>query len=117
MPLPQIAKGERVMMRPRMRWVLGVVTCVTVALCVCGRAWAGTTGSIAGTVRDAGTGEPVGLANVSVVELKRGAVTDPEGNFFILNLPPGHYTVRVNLLGYVPQVRERVDVVQDFVTK
>jgi outer membrane receptor protein involved in Fe transport len=100
-----------------MRWVLGVVTCVTVALCVYGPARAGTTGSIAGTVRDAGTGEPVGLANVSVVELKRGAVTDPEGNFFILNLPPGHYTVRVNLLGYVPQVREQVDVIQDFVTR
>lgn len=105
------------MMRPRMRWVLGVVTAVAIALFVFGPARAGTTGSISGTVRDAGTGDPVGLASVSIPELKRGAVTDAQGDYFILNIPPGKYSLRVGLLGYVPQVREDVEVIQDFVTK
>lgn len=105
------------MIRPRVHWVLGAVACATAAVIGLGPAWAGTTGSISGTVRDAGTGEPVALANVSVVELKRGAVTDPQGNFFILNLPPGHYTVRAGLLGYVPQARQQVEVIQDFASR
>jgi outer membrane receptor protein involved in Fe transport len=105
------------MMRPRMRWILGVATAVAVALFVFGRAEAGTTGTIAGTVRDAGTGEPVALANVMIPALRRGAVTDAQGHFVILNLPPGRYTVRVSLLGYVPQVHEDVDVIQDFATQ
>ena len=106
------------MMRPRMRWVPGVATTVAVALLFfCGAARAGTTGQISGTVRDAGTGDPIGLANVSIPEVKRGAVTDPQGNFFILNLPPGKYSVRVNLLGYVAQLRENVEVIPDFVAR
>ncbi len=105
------------MMRPRMRWVLGVATSVGSALLFIGAAWAGTTGQISGTVRDAGTGEPIGLASVSIPELRRGSVADPQGNYFILNLRPGKYTVRVTLMGYVPQLREGVDVIQDFVAK
>ena len=105
------------MLRPRTRWLLGVATLVVCAIFVFGTALAGTTGQISGTVRDAKTGEPIGLASVQIPELKRGAVSDPQGNFFILNLPPGKYTVRVALLGYVPQAREGVEVIQDFVAR
>ena len=68
-------------------------------------------------MRDAKTGEPIGLASVTIPDLKRGAVTDAQGNYFILNLPPGKYTVRIALLGYVPQAREGVEVIPDFVTR
>jgi outer membrane receptor protein involved in Fe transport len=98
---------------------LGVVTLfVASALFVfSGTTWAGTTGGISGTIRDAATGEPIGLATVTIPELKRGATTDAQGRYFILNLPAGKYTVRVALLGYVPQAREGIEVFPDFTTK
>ncbi|MGE5175257.1 MAG: TonB-dependent receptor [Hyphomicrobiales bacterium] len=108
------------MVRTRTRRFVGVATLVVSAFFVFLTAqttWAGTTGSISGTVRDSKTGEPIGLASVSIPDLKRGAVTDPQGNYFILNIPAGTYTVRVALLGYVPQAKEEVQVIQDFVTK
>ncbi len=106
------------MTRPRTWGRLGVATiAVAYALLVFGTAWAGTTGGINGTVRDAGTGEPIGLATVTIPELKRGATTDAQGNYFILNLPAGRYTVRVALLGFIPQAREGVEVFPDFSAK
>jgi outer membrane receptor protein involved in Fe transport len=87
------------------------------AVFFCGAAWAGTTGQISGTVRDGGSSEPLGLVSISIPELKRGAVTDQQGNFFIVNLPAGKYTVRASLLGYVPRVQQEVQVFPDFVTK
>jgi outer membrane receptor protein involved in Fe transport len=102
-----------------MRRGLGVVTLFVASafFVFSGRAWAGTTGGISGTVHDAATSEAIGLASVTIPELKRGATTDAQGNYFILNLPPGKYTVRVALLGYVPQVREGIEVFPDFNSK
>ena len=106
------------MVRPRTLLSLGVATVIVVgALFVAPDARAGTTGQISGTVRDGKTGEPIGLASVTIPDLKRGAVTDATGNYFILNLPPGKYTVRVALLGFVPQAREGVEVIPDFNAK
>src|SRR5688572_10036502 len=94
--------GGRVMVRPRTLLMLGVATFIVVgAIFVAPDTEAGTTGQISGVVRDAKSGEPIGLATVTIPDLKRGAVTDAQGNYFILNLPPGKYTVRVALLGYV----------------
>lgn len=106
------------MVRPRTLLLLGVATLIVVgAIFVSPNAIAGTTGQISGVVHDAKTNEPIGLASVTIPDLKRGAVTDAQGNYFILNLPAGSYTVRVALLGYVPQVKEGVQVIPDFVTK
>jgi outer membrane receptor protein involved in Fe transport len=108
------------MTRLRARRRLGVATVLIVgcALFVAtGTARAGNSGGITGTIRDAATSEPIGLATVTVPELKRGATTDAQGHYFILNLLPGKYTVRVALLGYIPQVREGVEVFPDFNAK
>jgi outer membrane receptor protein involved in Fe transport len=106
------------MVRPRTQLLLGVATLIVVgALFVSPNAIAGTTGQISGVVTDSKTNEPIGLASVTIPDLKRGAVTDAQGNYFILNLPAGTYTVRIALLGYVPQVKEGVQVIPDFVTK
>ncbi|MFB0516507.1 MAG: hypothetical protein ACETWG_07880 [Candidatus Neomarinimicrobiota bacterium] len=67
---------------------------------------AGETGKIAGRVEDGATQEPLIGANVLVstvwiddeeVELDAppGAATDQNGEYFILNIPPAQYTVRV----------------------
>jgi len=68
-------------------------------------------------VHDAKTGEPVSLASIAIPELKRGAVTDAQGNYLILNVPAGRYSVRVSLLGYVSVLRQNVEIVPDFNTK
>lgn len=63
-------------------------------------AYAGTTGKIAGRVTDAGTGEPLIGANILVKSTAYGASSDLEGNYVILNLPPGEYTLEVMYIGY-----------------
>ncbi len=72
-----------------------------------------TTGKIAGTVFDAETGKPLIGANVIVVGTTLGAAVALDGSFYIINLPPGVYTVRVQMMGYaitkVEQVRVSVN--------
>jgi len=87
------------------------------AVFIFGTAFAGTTGQLAGVVLDAKTGEPVSLASVAIPDLKRGAVTDAQGNYVLVNIPAGKYSVRVSLLGYVPQLQQNVEIVPDFNTR
>ncbi len=76
-------------------------------------AWCGTTGKIAGQVTDKSTGEAYFGANIIVAGTTLGASTDANGNFTILQVPPGEYSVQVRALGYksvtVTDVRIRID--------
>ena len=75
--------------------------------------FAGTTGKISGRVTDKETGEPLIGANVMVDGTPLGAATDTDGNYFILQVSPGTYTVRFTMIGYktlvMNDVRIRVD--------
>ncbi len=62
--------------------------------------FAGTTGKIAGTVKDAKTGEPLPGVNIVVEGTNLGAATNIEGYYAILNVPPGSHTVRASFIGY-----------------
>jgi outer membrane receptor protein involved in Fe transport len=62
--------------------------------------WSGTTGKITGTVVDKTNNEPLIGANVVVLGTSFGAVTDIDGNYTILFVPPGTYTVQVSFIGY-----------------
>jgi hypothetical protein len=57
-------------------------------------------GKIRGKVTDAGTGEPLVGANVVVVGTSMGAATNLAGEFVILNVPPGTFTLRTSYVGY-----------------
>jgi outer membrane receptor protein involved in Fe transport len=59
-----------------------------------------TTGKIQGTVIDEDSSEPIPYANVVVLNTEIGAATDEDGNFYMLNVLPGVYTVEVSCLGY-----------------
>ena len=61
---------------------------------------AGTTGKIAGKVTDADTREPLPGVNVVIKGTTMGAATDIEGDYFILNIPPGVYTLNATMMGY-----------------
>ncbi|PJA73839.1 hypothetical protein CO151_12030 [bacterium CG_4_9_14_3_um_filter_65_15] len=60
---------------------------------------AGTTGTVSGKVTDQG-GRPVIAATVQIVGLRLGAYTNTEGEFTILNIPPGTYDVKASRLGF-----------------
>ncbi len=61
---------------------------------------AGITGKIVGKVFDAQTKEPLPGANVIIKGTTFGAATDINGNYVILNVPPGTYTVSAGFIGY-----------------
>ena len=69
-----------------------------------------TSGKIAGTVSDAVSGYPLPDANVVVVETEAGASTDSRGRFFLLNVDPGLYTLKVTYVGFHPLTLEGVRV-------
>jgi len=59
-----------------------------------------TTGKIVGNVKDITTSEPIIGANVYIDNMPLGAATDSDGDFFIINVPPGEYTLVVDVIGY-----------------
>jgi outer membrane receptor protein involved in Fe transport len=65
---------------------------------------------------DARTGEPIASANVVILGTPYGAATSLDGEFYIMNLQPGQYTVKVSYLGYVSITQEDVIVYADFTT-
>ncbi|TAK57572.1 MAG: TonB-dependent receptor [Bacteroidetes bacterium] len=83
--------------------------------------YAGNTGKISGKVTDSKNKEGLIGVNIFVVGTTFGAVTDIEGNYTIIGVRPGTYTVRASLIGYnnvsVTSVVVNIDLTtkQDFV--
>ncbi len=78
---------------------------------------AGTTGKIAGRITDKSTGEPLIGANVIIMGSTMGSSSDIEGNYFILNIPPGEYQVKASMVGYTSVTFQQVRVSVDQTTK
>ncbi|NLA24728.1 MAG: TonB-dependent receptor plug domain-containing protein, partial [Bacteroidales bacterium] len=60
-------------------------------------------GTLSGIVKDAGTGEPIPFANVSIEEngtIVTGGMTDFDGKYSIKPIPAGRYTVTASYVGY-----------------
>ena len=60
-------------------------------------------GTLKGKVLDAGNGDPVPFANVSIFQngsLVNGGMTDFDGKFTIKPIPAGTYTVKASYMGY-----------------
>jgi outer membrane receptor protein involved in Fe transport len=75
--------------------------------------YTGTTGKIAGRVIDKSSGEPLPFANILVLGTTMGTVTDLNGDYFIINIPPGLYDVQARMMGYnnitVKNVKVEID--------
>ena len=82
---------------------------------------AGITGKIRGRVIDQATGAGLPGANVMITEIWRGnsplkpdiqlgAATDMAGDYYILNVPPGVYSVTAQMMGYAKKVQTQVNV-------
>lgn len=77
----------------------------------------GTTGKIAGKVLDAQTKEGLVGVNILLVGTSMGGASNIDGDYFILNIPPGTYELRASAVGYAPSVISRVNVTVDQTTR
>ncbi len=79
-------------------------------LCLSGNIFSQTTGKIAGSIKDVETGEPLVGVNVMVDGTYLGGASNIEGNYFILNVPPGKYTIKFMCIGYATKLITDVQV-------
>lgn len=57
-----------------------------------------STGSVSGVITSV-EDEPLEMVSVSLVELRKGTLTDGKGHFMLNNIAPGRYTVRIQMPG------------------
>jgi hypothetical protein len=67
-----------------------------------------STGKIEGVVTDKGNGQPLAGTQVTVEGTTLGNITNAQGYYFILNVPPGLRSIRFNYTGYAPGLVENV---------
>ena len=77
---------------------------------------AGTTGKLRGVVNGADR-QPLPGANVLVENTFLGAAADQDGYYYILNIPPGVYTVTFSVIGYKTLKVENVRIQTDLTTE
>ncbi|HTR80660.1 MAG TPA: TonB-dependent receptor [Bacteroidota bacterium] len=80
-------------------------------------AFGGTTGKISGKVADAQSKEPPIGVNIVIVGTTLGTTSDLNGDYFIINIPPGTYEVKASAIGYAPQIVSNVSVSADRTTQ
>lgn len=74
-------------------------------------------GKIRGRVVDKDTKEPLVAANVIIVSTSYGAAADPRGEFTIIEVPVGTFTVRASYIGYSPMEIQNVRVYNELTTE
>lgn len=79
--------------------------------------FAANTGKIRGKLTDKATGEPLVGASVVIKGTSLGASADVNGEYVILNVSPGAYTLEGKYLGYQPLGIENVRVNADLTTE
>lgn len=90
---------------------------------------AGETGKLSGKIIDKTTGEALLGANITVIgkwvngketpikDFFYGAATDMNGEYFIINLPAGRYSVKATFVGYKEEIKTQVLVKIDQTTR
>ncbi|MBN2009630.1 TonB-dependent receptor [candidate division KSB1 bacterium] len=111
-------------------WLRTILT-IVIAHTLCSHiGFAGITGKIAGRLIDAQTEQPLPGGNIMITglvrnnediqfssEQYRGAATDANGEYYIINLPPGFYIVEASFMGYEKQIEKNVKVSVDYTTR
>lgn len=68
------------------------------------------TGKIAGRITDAANGEGIPFVNVVVAGTTQGAASNLDGDFSIINLKPGVYSVKISAIGYNSVTYQNINV-------
>lgn len=79
-------------------------------------ALAGTTGKISGVVTDKETGQPIPGAAIVIEGTTLGVLSDDKGEFVLLNIPVGTYTLKGTLVGFTAVAMQNVSVSVDLTT-
>ena len=74
---------------------------------------AGIAGKINGKVIDQETGQPLPGVNLVINGTSQGAATDADGEYYILNVQPGKYSVSVSMIGYQTITTQDIIVISD----
>ena len=64
------------------------------------------TGTVRGQVTDASTQRPLAGAQISLVGTQRGGLANSSGQYLILNVPVGTYTVQAEIIGFGHQMMD-----------
>ena len=79
--------------------------------------FSGTTGKITGFVFDEKSEIPLIGVNVMVGNTNLGSATNIEGYYFILQVPPGEYSLKFSMIGYQTVIINDIRVKVDLTTK
>ena len=74
-------------------------------------------GKVIGFVYDKATGDPIPGVNVVLVGTSMGAATDLNGEYFILNIPPGTYDIQVSIVGYKSLIAQGLSISSNHTTE
>ena len=74
-------------------------------------------GKIKGKITDADTGEPLIGVNIILEGTNFGAATDEGGNYFLVGIPVGTYSLKVSYIGYQTVIVNDVEVAIDRTTE
>ena len=92
---------------------VSLLIATSLLLALNGLATAGITGKIAGKIVDKETGEGLPGTNIVIEGTHLGAAANVDGRYFVLQVPPGTYTVVASIIGYqtvkLTNVRVSVD--------
>ncbi len=103
-------------MTDRNSYTSKIVLALTLTVFMAGSLFGQTAGKVRGTVTDEASGEALVGANVLIDGTGLGAATDESGEYFILNVAPGTYTMRAEIIGYKTAVEIDVRVFIDLTT-
>jgi len=78
--------------------------------------FAGVGGKLSGVIQSE-LGEVLEGADVIISGTDHGTATNTEGQFFILNINPGHYTVKIMMMGYKTSIQTDLIIRSDFTTQ
>lgn len=96
-----------------MKRLLRIALAVILGVCLAWTTTQAQTGKIRGTVTDAETGEPLPGVNIIIQGTDLGAATDEDGQYVIIQVPPGEYDVQASFIGYATQTMTGVRVFVD----
>ena len=103
-------------MTDRNSYTSKIVLTLTLTVFMAGSLFGQTAGKVRGIVTDEASGEALVGTNVLIDGTDLGAATDENGEYFILNVAPGTYTMRAEIIGYKTTVELNVRVYIDLTT-
>lgn len=62
--------------------------------------------SLSGHITDKDNGSDIQNVNIFITELQKGTVSDQNGNYKILNIPKGSFTIQFSYIGFKTEIRK-----------